>query len=267
MIRRTIRRACQSGLLGFCYPSDFPIKACLQWRACRHERATVRYLRAALHSGDVFVDVGAHVGYYAAIGAHWVGRTGRVFAFEPHPDNYRLLVRNSRSMPQIAAVQAAVSDSGGHALLFEHSASSSSHALADIGGNGRGISVRTVSIDEWAREKGVRLVNAVLIDVEGHEFEVLRGMSRLVADNPGISIIMEYCPSHRTARHEGLQPLLEEIRRQSLRVTAALGQSREYAVPAYASETELNERLVDIVLGETAQEHCNYINLVARRCA
>ena len=48
----------------------------------------------ALQPGDVFVDVGANIGYFPVIAAGRVGRAGRVLAFEPDPDNYRLLSEN-----------------------------------------------------------------------------------------------------------------------------------------------------------------------------
>ena len=46
---------------------------------------------AALQPGDVFVDVGANIGYFPVIAAGRVGSSGAVLAFEPDPDNYRLL--------------------------------------------------------------------------------------------------------------------------------------------------------------------------------
>src|SRR5664279_1756690 len=47
-----------------------------------------------LHEGDVFVDVGANIGYFTLLASHAVGRTGKVFAFEPGPGNVRLLRKN-----------------------------------------------------------------------------------------------------------------------------------------------------------------------------
>lgn len=262
MIRRFIRYCCRSGLLGFRYPANFPIKTCLRWRMHRYERATLNYLRSVLQPGDVFLDVGAHVGYHAVCAARWVGKTGKVFAFEPHPDNHRVLVRNARHLPNLTPVQAAVSDVDGQALLFEHSASTTSHALTDLSGSGRSVPVRSVTLDEWTRERGIVRVNALLIDVEGHEFPVLRGMRRLLADNPGLKIVMEYCPSHNAARAGQADELLAEISRLSLRVTRALGQSREYALPSDASEAALARRLAAIVIEETGREGCDYVNLV-----
>jgi tRNA G37 N-methylase Trm5 len=58
------------------------------------ERDTVRLFERILRAGDVVVDIGAHVGYFTLIAARSVGPEGRVYAFEPDPENYALLVRN-----------------------------------------------------------------------------------------------------------------------------------------------------------------------------
>ena len=40
---------------------------------------------AMLRPGDVFVDVGANIGYFTILAASAVGAQGMVFAFEPDP--------------------------------------------------------------------------------------------------------------------------------------------------------------------------------------
>lgn len=267
MIRKAIRRACQSGVLGFHYPSDFSIKCCIRWRMQLHERATIKYLRTFLNPGDVLVNVGAHVGYYAAYAGRLVGRTGRVFAFEPHPGNYELLAHNCRHMPQIKTIDAAVSDSSGQAFLFEHSTSTSSHAFTDLSGSGKRVPVKKVTLDEWAYENEVRRMDVVLIDVEGHESSVLRGMRSIIANNSNITIIMEYCPSHWTSRREEMAALIKEMRKMQLHVTRALGHAREYAIPAYQSYRDFEDRLAGILAEETNGEHCDYVNIIACRRA
>lgn len=41
--------------------------------------------------GDVFIDVGAHFGYYTLISSLLVGTTGQVHSFEPTPSTYEIL--------------------------------------------------------------------------------------------------------------------------------------------------------------------------------
>jgi ubiquinone/menaquinone biosynthesis C-methylase UbiE len=44
--------------------------------------------------GMTILDVGANIGYFTLIAAKLAGKTGKVYAFEPQPENFRLLVRN-----------------------------------------------------------------------------------------------------------------------------------------------------------------------------
>ena len=50
-----------------------------------------------LKPGDVFVDVGANLGYFTLIASDAVGPAGKVFAFEPAPHNFSLLEKNVRA--------------------------------------------------------------------------------------------------------------------------------------------------------------------------
>lgn len=51
-------------------------------------------LRPALSDGAVFLDVGAHIGYFSLKSAAVVGRNGRVVAFEPNPETLQALRAN-----------------------------------------------------------------------------------------------------------------------------------------------------------------------------
>ena len=50
-----------------------------------YEPETFRFFRENLHSGDTFLDIGAHIGLFTVLGARIVGPQGRVFSFEPTP--------------------------------------------------------------------------------------------------------------------------------------------------------------------------------------
>lgn len=48
-----------------------------------YEPWTAGFLRHHPSRGMIFLDVGAHAGYWSLLAARLVGPTGRVFAFEP----------------------------------------------------------------------------------------------------------------------------------------------------------------------------------------
>jgi FkbM family methyltransferase len=47
-----------------------------------------------LKEGDIFVDIGANIGYYLLHGSYLVGNTGMVFGFEPIPKNFEYCKKN-----------------------------------------------------------------------------------------------------------------------------------------------------------------------------
>ena len=61
-----------------------------------YEPPVQQALADCLKPGDVVLDVGANVGFIAVIAAKLVGPAGRVVAFEPVPENARLVRRNAR---------------------------------------------------------------------------------------------------------------------------------------------------------------------------
>ena len=74
----------------------------------------------ALAPGMVVFCLGAHIGYYALLAARRVGPRGRVYAFEPSPENFRLLVKNveANGYRNVIPVPKAVSNVTGRATLY-----------------------------------------------------------------------------------------------------------------------------------------------------
>ena len=44
--------------------------------------------------GDTVVDVGANIGYYTVLLADKIGKTGKIYAFEPDKTNFEILKKN-----------------------------------------------------------------------------------------------------------------------------------------------------------------------------
>lgn len=137
-----------------------------------------RYLR--LKEGDVFVDVGAHVGKYTVTAAKIVGPRGLVVAIEPHPENYKALVRSVRlnGLRNVVALNIAAWDRDCELELF-FAESSGRHTVKEGGGRGS-VKVRARALDDVLEEVEVPRVDVVKVDVEGAEVEVLRGLSRTI---------------------------------------------------------------------------------------
>src|SRR5579863_7387210 len=55
------------------------------WANGVYEPWTTEVLTKELKEGDVFVDVGANIGFFTLLASKLVGEKGRVYAFEPNP--------------------------------------------------------------------------------------------------------------------------------------------------------------------------------------
>jgi FkbM family methyltransferase len=170
----------------------------------RWERGTTVIAQHMLKPGMVVVDIGAHVGYYTRMFSRCVGSEGKVFAFEPHPDNRALLQQNVRTFPNVSVLPYAVGDTPGTSVFFESAVGSGSHSLIESRyPHARELHVEKVSLDSFFTDQGVT-VNFMKIDVEGAEHEVLDGGTRLLSSTHAPDMLIEFSPSIITSR--GLAP-------------------------------------------------------------
>lgn len=149
--------------------------------------------------GDVAVDVGANLGYVTSLLARAVGPTGRVVAFEPHPEIFELLTTNVDSWaayPDAATVELhrlALSACAGEADLALPEAFRRNMGSAGLVGD-RGPSadslerVQVRRMDEIVTADRIGLLK---IDVEGHELGVLQGADSLLSDQRIRDIVFE----------------------------------------------------------------------------
>jgi FkbM family methyltransferase len=134
-------------------------------------------LRTLLQGAHSFVDLGANIGWYTVIAGLQLGEQGRVFSFEPDPENFSLLSLNAslNSLTNITLVNGAMSDTSGNAVLYKSVDNQGDHRLYDAGQPRTGIATSTVTFDEFFvdLERGVNLIK---IDTQGSEILIFRGM-------------------------------------------------------------------------------------------
>jgi FkbM family methyltransferase len=139
-------------------------------------------MKKYLHAGSTFIDIGANVGYVSCIGAGLVGDRGQVHAFEPVPEYFLRLQRLKELNPNFPFYL------NNFALGSAEETKTIYLNRANIGNNSfvknaidetlikDEIPIRVRRFDRYAEEKGLDAIGLVKIDVEGFEFEVLKGM-------------------------------------------------------------------------------------------
>ena len=63
------------------------------------EPVITKYVADNLREGDVFIDVGADMGYYTILASRCVGASGKVFAVEASGGTYAKLLKNMSAIP------------------------------------------------------------------------------------------------------------------------------------------------------------------------
>ncbi len=174
-------------------------------------------VRETLRPGMRFIDVGAHVGYFSVLAGKLVGPDGIVFAFEPHPRNFELLMANvwRNGLTNVLCFPWAVSDSFGFADLFEARGNSGDHRLYRDEEQRASLRVRTVSLDGLQALRAP--VDFVKIDVQGAEPAVIRGMEELLSASPHATVALEYWPFGMERFGTDIDGVLAYYRRARLR--------------------------------------------------
>lgn len=166
-----------------------PCLLILDWAAGKYERGTTRLITNLLQPGMAMVDIGAHIGYYTLLGARAVYPKGHIYALEPDPSLLQLLRKNVKVNGYeqlVTIVPKACTSSSGKASFYEGS------LYTDI--NGAGLSVDTISLDEFFSAGGWPRIDLVKMDIEGAEKEALDGMRELSKRNPWLKLIVEFNP-------------------------------------------------------------------------
>ncbi len=152
-------------------------------------------LSGLVEPGTTLVDVGANIGWFSVIGSRLVGPSGKVLAFEPDPDNMRLLRANIRRnrAHNVRVLPAALSDKRSIALLSQSSENRGDHRLSCPSHGERRICVKTTTADiELAQHAGQ--VGVIKLDTQGSEAKILRGMQETLSSNPNIRVVLEFWP-------------------------------------------------------------------------
>lgn len=210
-----------------------------------------RFMAGRLKDGDVYIDIGAHFGYYTLLAATLVGEKGKVYAFEAAGKTYEVLKRNAAGVQQVTAYHNAVSDKEEHISFYEFPILYSEYNSIDV---------EQFSGEEWMKVyqpektevKAVTLdglgflekADFIKIDVEGAEDKVLKGaIQTLQAKHP--VVIMEYISnSPNAAVYDNAFRIMNEYNYKAHLIEKDGGLKEMKAVQAYFLTNNVSENIV-----------------------
>jgi FkbM family methyltransferase len=163
----------------------------------RIETPEDKFIPKILKKGDIVLDIGAHWGGFSVCFANLVGNEGKVFSFEPSSKNYRILRKNIQinKLSNIEVSKYAVGDKEDFVKLKIASTSSGHNSIArDNLLFEKEEVVKQIKIDKFLKEKEIKNINFIKIDVEGYELEVLKGMKETIRNQNNFWMFLEYSP-------------------------------------------------------------------------
>ena len=162
-------------------------------------KGEIGYMLDNLREGQTALDLGANIGYFTVLFSRQVGPPGHVLAFEPGPLSFALLQTNIRinGLTQAQAFNTAVGDRSGTIDLFICRTGESDNRVEGMVTDPQDrdrIEVPLISVDDFLAARPAQRIDYVKIDIQGAEWDALKGMRRTIADNPEIQIVLEYAP-------------------------------------------------------------------------
>jgi FkbM family methyltransferase len=181
------------------------------------EPAITRHVQLRLKAGDVFIDVGANVGYYTLLASRLVGVTGEVYSIEASPTIYESLQRNVRAntASNVRCINMAASSEHALVPLYLHSESN----------RGATTTVPFMALSNSAEFKGMIAADTlenivgrdvlckasvIKIDVEGAEWSIIQSLEHVLGDMANdVEIIVEVTPTAIIDTGGSLESLLK----------------------------------------------------------
>jgi len=160
-----------------------------------YEKGETELVKGIITEGMTVVDIGANIGYYTLIAAKLVGNSGKVYAFEPEPDNYKLLCKNIEinGYTNIIPVNKAVSNKCGITKLFLDQVNSGNPSFSqdNVFEKAGSVEVETVTMSEFFQHQKIDFIK---MDVQGAEGLIVDGAGEILKQDE-LKIMMEFWPA------------------------------------------------------------------------
>jgi FkbM family methyltransferase len=161
-----------------------------------YEHETLDFV-AVLIDGKVFFDVGANIGSYA-LSLH--RKAKKIYAFEASKTNINYLEDNIRAngIDNIKTINKAISSEDNRNIKI--------YLSPDAGGNhsiydkfdGKYENIKTITLDSFYHRNNIEEIDIIKIDVEGAEFDVIKGANQTLNKFKPL-LIIEFCSTNASA--------------------------------------------------------------------
>jgi len=156
------------------------------WRYGYFDEDVCFYLLNFLKKDMVFIDVGAHFGFFTALGSYLVGEKGIVLSVEATPKTSSILKNNNIGRDNVKVFNIAAYNEDCELEFNDYGVLNSAYnSIFQPRKENKNISKNTIilsarKIDNIIKEEKIQKVDIVKIDAESSEFQVLGGMEKII---------------------------------------------------------------------------------------
>lgn len=165
-------------------------------RTREYEPHLSRVFRQHIRPGMQVLDIGANMGYFSLLAASLVGPGGRVYSWEPSSSNVRMLRASQivNHFSNIEIVQAAAGVQTGLLHYFPNASNGTVSAIDEAKPEdlAHAETVMALRVDDLVGQN--EAIGFLKIDVEGYEYEALRGAQETIRRCRPV-IASEFCPT------------------------------------------------------------------------
>jgi FkbM family methyltransferase len=160
------------------------------------------------------IDIGAHIGAFSIFAAKQAKR-GQVYAYEPHPENFKLLKTNIKlnNLKNIEPSSLGVLGSK-TAKLYIDETNNAGHSMFNK--SYKHLTVKCTSLREIFDQNNIQYCDFLKMDCEGAEHDILFNTPEDIFDKIG-AIVMEYHPA--VYKKKGVSELQQLLKRNNFSVT------------------------------------------------
>tara|TARA_B110001452_G_scaffold157073_1_gene130721 strand:- start:2458 stop:3282 length:825 start_codon:yes stop_codon:yes gene_type:complete len=158
------------------------------------EKLTRAFIKL-ISPGDVLIDIGAHIGYFSLLASELVGSNGMVYSFEPTASTYKLLESNTFRVKNIKTINKAVFSENKEIEFNDYGPRYSAMNSFTEGRFDENadraftkLEVKAIKLDDFVAKNNIK-PNFIKIDAESAEYDILKGMQKIMTiDKPIITV-------------------------------------------------------------------------------
>src|SRR4030095_8038429 len=178
---RTYKKRLHDSFYMFLNPTEH-IQQQLFWYGY-YEKELGDLLKKIIKPGDVFLDLGANIGYFSMLVAN-NSPSVKVISFEPVASLFQKMNDNIslNNIKSISAINAAAGETNEDKALFDSATDNLGMSSFKQPENysGKKEKVKVVTIDDWFKTSGLSKIDVIKLDIEGSELAALKGMKEVL---------------------------------------------------------------------------------------